>query len=176
MSLRSSKRRCDATRRWFRDSLHGRRQGPMHTFTLSLFSSALTPTGSNKGCSITRGNSYLYQPRKKLFKLSNLIISLLYASLALFLFQFHLINPFIITIRQTQWNVYQKRKRYPLNNQVIQLASHRFAKMNISKLKLLGSTSISSNVDWWMQRKKKLNQAAAAFDDGDGLFNGNSRS
>lgn len=33
----------------------------MHTFTLSLFSSALTPTGSNKGCSITRGNSYLYQ-------------------------------------------------------------------------------------------------------------------
>ena len=32
----------------------------MHTFTLSLFSSSLTPTGSNKGCSITRGNSYLY--------------------------------------------------------------------------------------------------------------------
>lgn len=32
----------------------------MHSFTLSLFSSSLTPTGSNKGCSITRGNSYLY--------------------------------------------------------------------------------------------------------------------
>lgn len=129
----------------------------MHTFTLSLFSSALTPTGSNKGCSITRGNSYLYQPRKKLFNCPTSSSLNSMHNLPFPIFNF--ISSILSSSPSDKHNeMFTKRKRYPLNNQVIQLASHRFAKMNISKLKLLGSTSLSSNVDWCMQRKKKLNQ------------------
>jgi hypothetical protein len=57
----------------------------MHSFTLSLFSSSFTPTGSNKGCSITRGNSYLYN-KDHFNKFSSTSYFTLFFSLSLSLF------------------------------------------------------------------------------------------